>query len=158
MNPYQLANSGTEHGEQRALFAWVRMAIKHGWRAANDMLCYEKGGMAYAMEKYGEQDALTVLEEYYAIPNGGLRDKITAAKLKAEGVIPGTPDTHLPVACGQFHSLYIEMKTETGRESEQQKERFPRLRAQGNEVKVCHSWQDAVTELMNYLSLGAFSA
>lgn len=161
MNPYQLSNSGTEHGEQRALFSWVNMAIKHGWQAANDMLCYEKGGMVYAVETYGgsaEKPALPELLEYYAIPNGGKRDKITAAKLKAEGVIPGTPDTHLPIARGNYHSLYIEMKNEKGKLSDEQKERFPRLQANGNKVTVCHSWQEAVTELMQYLSLGAFHA
>ena len=37
----------------------------------------------------------------YAIPNGGLRTKAQAGKLKAEGVKPGVPDIHLPVAvCG----------------------------------------------------------
>ena len=46
----------------------------------------------------------------YHIPNGGKRDRIVAAKLKAQGVKPGVPDLCLPVPRGKYHGLYIEMK------------------------------------------------
>ena len=46
----------------------------------------------------------------YAIPNGGQRNRVVAAKLKAEGVQAGVPDLCLPVARGPYHGLYLETK------------------------------------------------
>lgn len=158
MTPEALAKSSTEHSHQRALFAWVNMAIKHGVAAAFDDKCYEKGGMEYATKWYGTANALPILDEYYAVPNGGKRDKITAAKLKAEGVKPGTPDTHFPVACGNYHSMYIEMKKPgEGRLSPEQEDRFARLTANGNLVHVCYTWTEATGKLRHYLMLGGYA-
>jgi len=50
----------------------------------------------------------------FAVPNGGRRDKVTAGKLKAEGVVAGVADLLLLVPSGCFHGLAIEMKTRTG--------------------------------------------
>ena len=46
----------------------------------------------------------------FAIPNGGARNVVTAAKLKAEGVLAGVPDLCVPMARCGFHGLYIELK------------------------------------------------
>jgi hypothetical protein len=46
----------------------------------------------------------------YAIPNGGLRNKVTAARLKAEGVISGPWDLHLALPVRGYAGLWIEMK------------------------------------------------
>ena len=51
-----------------------------------------------------------VLHLMLAIPNGGARDAITGAILKAEGVKPGVPDVFLPVASGPFHGLFIQLQ------------------------------------------------
>ena len=45
----------------------------------------------------------------FAIPNGGLRNKTTAMKLKVEGVKRGVPDLFVPELL-----LWIEMKREKG--------------------------------------------
>ena len=156
MTPEQLANSGSEHGHQRALFAWAAIAEKYGVEAAFDEQTYQKGGEAYVKATYGTSNALPQLKELYAIPNGGERNKAVAAKLKAEGVKPGTPDTHLPVACGKYHSLYIEMKKPGGRVSPEQQQRFERLVANGNCVFVCYTWTEATGKLRYYLSLGGY--
>lgn len=50
------------------------------------------------------------LEMLYHIPNGGLRSKTEAARFKAAGVKAGVPDICLPVARGEYHGLYIELK------------------------------------------------
>lgn len=89
----------------------------------------------------------------YHIPNGGSRDAIEGRHLKAQGVRAGVPDLHLPVARGEYHALYIEMKTEKGRLSEEQKQRFERLRGERNCVEVCRGWESAVQVLEWYLSL-----
>lgn len=157
MTPDELAKSGTEHAHQRALFAWANMAARYGVEAANDPACYGKGGKEYAELRYAF-GSIPALDELYAIPNGGERHGAVAGKLKAEGVKPGTPDTHLPVACGKYHSLYIEMKKPGGEKkksgacNDAQKKRFPRLLSYGNAVVVCYTWQQAARTLLTYLS------
>ena len=85
------------------------------------------------------------------IPNGGLRKKAVAMKLKAEGVKAGIPDLHLPVARGEYHSLYIEMKDGDRPMTKSQKERKPKLEAQGNAVVVCRSFEEAIETVCEYL-------
>lgn len=92
------------------------------------------------------------LELMHAIPNGGKRDRVTAAKLKAEGVKPGIPDIFLPVPRGGFHGLYIEMKrTRNGRPSEAQRDMIPKLRAQGYRVELCKGFNAAADVIEGYL-------
>lgn len=47
----------------------------------------------------------------FAVPNGGRRDATTAAKLKAEGVVPGVSDLVLLRSNRNHGALLIEMKT-----------------------------------------------
>ena len=152
MTPHDLAKSGSEHAHQVALFAWLGMASKYGIDAANDPISYEKNGKIYVEHKYGNDKAIPLLAEMYAIPNGGERNKIVAARLKAEGVKAGTPDTHLPVGNSEHKSLYIEMKKVTGTLCVVQKERIERLRHYGNAVAVCYSWEEAVVEIITYIT------
>lgn len=91
------------------------------------------------------------LDLLYHIPNGGLRNKKVAANLKAEGVKSGVPDLHLPVARGKYHSLYIEMKSKSGKPTLNQKEWMSRLNEQGHLALVCYSCEDAQNVLINYL-------
>ena len=87
------------------------------------------------------------------IPNGGTRDAIEGRHLKQQGVKQGVPDLCLPVSRGQYHGLYIEMKTEKGRTSDAQDWWGERLLAQGYFWEVCHGWESAVRVLEWYLSL-----
>ena len=110
MTPEQIAKSGTEHAHQAALFAWCALNV----------------------DKYPE------LKWFHAIPNGGLRDKITASKLKAEGVKPGVSDTFLPVKRPPYSGLYIEMKKPGWKETKEQKEFGDFVRHQGFEYFCCN--------------------
>lgn len=95
---------------------------------------------------------LPELKYLYHIPNGGKRDPIEAKHLKEQGVKAGVPDLHLPVARKGYNSLYIEMKTETGRTTEKQEWWLSELVRQGNYAIVCHGWKEARECLMWYLS------
>lgn len=58
----------------------------------------------------------------FAVPNGGHRDKVTANKLKATGVVPGIPDMlFMGVPGGKHGPAGIEFKTPTGGMSSEQK-------------------------------------
>lgn len=50
----------------------------------------------------------------FAVPNGERRDKITGAKLKAQGVLPGAPDI---IIAHNGIIAFVEVKTPKGRPS-----------------------------------------
>ena len=86
----------------------------------------------------------------FAIPNGGLRGKGTAGKLRAEGVLAGVSDLFLPVARRGFHGLFLEMKSETGKPTELQMEFQLAVEDQGYCASVAFSASDAITILEWY--------
>ncbi len=89
-----------------------------------------------------------------AIPNGGYRDKITAGKLKAEGVKAGVPDLLLLVKRGRYAALWIELKKpKVGKVSEKQHEWIDHINTQGHAACICYGWQDAVKMISEYLEL-----
>jgi hypothetical protein len=134
ITPEQLAASGSEHAHQVALFAWAA------------------------------QSCIPELKWLFAIPNGGLRDKITASKLKAEGLRSGVSDIMLPVPrlINDFmicHGLFIEMKQsqyrgrKNGGLSEAQEEFAHYVNGQGYRFVVCYSWIEAKDSILHYLGM-----
>ncbi len=86
------------------------------------------------------------------IPNGGKRDKRTAARLKLEGVKAGVPDISLPVSRGKYHGLYIELKAGDNTTTDNQDKWISRLQKQGYQVNVCYGWEEAAEVITNYLN------
>lgn len=124
ITPEQLASSGTEDGEQKALICWC----------------------ALNAEKYPE------LLRLFHIPNGGFRNKIEAAKFKAMGVRSGVLDLMLPVPRGIWHGLFVELKRKDGGTvSKEQNDWIAFLKAQGYGAIVCHGWIKATEALIKYL-------
>lgn len=132
LTPAHIAKADTEHAHQVALFMWANLYIK----------------------KFPE------LEWMYAIPNGGLRDKITAGKMKAEGLKSGVSDVCLPVRRGSYSGLYIEMKkpamkpkkaTSKGGVSDDQRMFGAFVQTQGFAFVVCYSWEEASKIIIQYL-------
>lgn len=113
----------SEHTEQAALFEWA------AWNQSKDA-------------------ALNML---YAVPNGGKRDKRTAAMLKAEGVKAGVPDVFLPVARQGYHGFYIEMKVGENTTSTAQKAWIAALTAEGYLTAVVYDWMTAARAIAGYL-------
>lgn len=87
----------------------------------------------------------------FAVPNGGARDIVTAAKLKAEGVRAGVPDLFLDVARGPYHGLRIEMKSLNGRESESQHRVGDYLELAGYKFQFCYGAEAAIVAIKEYL-------
>jgi len=87
----------------------------------------------------------------YSVPNGGWRNKTTAAKLKAEGVIPGVADLALDIARQGYHGLKIEMKTDKGKQSPAQKDWQRLVEAQGFKYVVCRSLEGFKQVIDDYL-------
>ena len=87
----------------------------------------------------------------YHIPNGGSRNKIEAANLKRQGVKAGVPDICLPVARGEYHGLYIELKHGKNKLSDLQREWLAWLNEQGYLALCVYGWEDAVGIIERYL-------
>ncbi len=125
LTPERIAAAGTEHANQSALFAWIATQAK--W---------------------------PLLNLAFSIPNGGLRNKATAARLKAEGVKAGVPDIFLPLARGQYHGLFIEMKVGRGRANTAQARMLVTLMEQSYCGRTCWGWEEARDTLNWYMELG----
>jgi len=89
---------------------------------------------------------------FFAIPNGGVRDAITARRLKDSGVLAGVPDLLLAVPRQEKHGLFLEMKTLTGRTTAAQREAHKALEAQGYAVRVAQGYEAAKAEIQGYLA------
>ena len=93
------------------------------------------------------------LRLYHHIPNGGLRDKRTAARLIGQGVHSGVPDVFIPAARGGYHGIYIELKTGDNRASQTQNEFMSGAMAEGYYCAVCYGWPCAAAVIEDYLRM-----
>ena len=83
----------------------------------------------------------------FAIPNGGLRDAITAKRLKDEGVLSGSPDLCIVLPDGK--TLWVEMKRRKGgTTSPEQKAIHLKMTDMGHQVIVGHGAKDASEQIM----------
>lgn len=87
-----------------------------------------------------------------AVPNGGRRDAVTGAKLKAEGVVAGVSDLLLLVPSGNHHGLCIEMKTPKGRQSEAQRRWQQAVEEMGYKYALVRSTAQFMQEVDRYLT------
>ena len=89
----------------------------------------------------------------FAVPNGGRRDAVTGAKLKAEGVIAGVSDLIFLKRNSRYCGLLIEMKKPKGKQSESQKE-WERIINTLGEFKYvrCHSFDQFQHEVEEFLN------
>lgn len=138
IQPEDLAATGTEDGNQAALFCWAALSVG----------------------KYPQ------LKWLYAVPNGGSRHMVEAIKMVGTGTRKGVPDVYLP--CSQngvnsvgvfvlYHGCYLELKIEKRRKeknggcSDEQLEWIDYLKSAGYYVAVCYGWEEASNALVSYL-------
>ena len=100
-----------------------------------------------------QQKVYPELALLHHVPNGGQRNKVTAARLKAAGVKSGVPDICLPVPKDEFHGLYIELKYGKNKPSENQKQWIEQLNKQGYKAKVCYGAEEAIAVIKEYLKV-----
>jgi hypothetical protein len=87
----------------------------------------------------------------FAIPNGGFRIAKNAYNLKRQGVVSGVPDMMLAVPSGRYHGLFIEMKRDSQKTTDNQKLMIHRLSEQGYKVVICRSVKQFMDELALYI-------
>lgn len=87
----------------------------------------------------------------FAIPNGGSRNLIEARNLKLQGVKPGVSDVILLIPKKGFASLCMEFKTQTGKQSDEQKEFQRQAEACGSKYVIVRSVAEAIEATKEYL-------
>lgn len=87
----------------------------------------------------------------FSVPNGGRRDAVTGAILKAEGAVAGVADLLLLLPSGDYHGLCIEMKTEKGKQSDAQKEWQKAVEAVGYKYAVVRSFEQFSALISDYI-------
>jgi len=81
----------------------------------------------------------------YSIPNGGMRSKSFGAKQKAEGLLKGVHDLHVPSL-----NLWIEMKLDkTKKPSKEQLEWGAYVESIGHTWFVGHGFEDAQKKVLD---------
>jgi hypothetical protein len=121
----------SEHSEQVALFEWADWQINLGHFPLRWM---------------------------FSIPNGGLRHKATAVKLKEEGVKPGVPDIFLPWPASGYHGLFIEIKVGANKPTSEQNDYLEWLMGCGYLAQVANGFDEAKEILCKYLGIMALHA
>jgi len=122
-----LASGPSEHQYQVAVIQW--------WRSA----CNQ-----YKLPEFA----------LFAIPNGGARDVITGARLKAEGVRPGVYDLMLAHSVGGAHGLFVEMKRKPNKPSTEQNAFREYLTYAGYDSAVCYDSEQAIRAITDYIKCG----
>ena len=92
---------------------------------------------------------------YFHVPNGELRDKRAAAKLKAMGVLPGVSDlvfVWYDYAADRLKNLYLELKTRGRKQSAEQQD-FAAAIAAVHADYVCVHNLDAALDTLKQLGL-----
>jgi hypothetical protein len=120
-----------EDDHQIALFQWIRLK--------------EKSDPRYA--------------SIIAIPNGGKRSKVTAARMKAAGVRAGVSDIFVAVAMGGYHGLWLELKKPRVK-GEPKPKTSPEQKAwlvcqleNDYSCGVCYGWEDARDFIISYFGM-----
>lgn len=88
----------------------------------------------------------------FSIPNGGKRNIITAMRLKREGAVSGVPDLFLSIARNEYHGMYIEMKTEKNKLTENQDKFFQAAIKHNYKCQVITSLDQFIREITFYIN------
>jgi hypothetical protein len=93
----------------------------------------------------------------FAVPNGGRRDALEARRLKKQGVKSGVSDIFLPIAKGEYHGMFIEMKRRRvdgpSQVSASQRDFQIVMAGSGYKAVVCFGADEAIKEITNYLKM-----
>lgn len=138
------------------------LAVMSGKKSIDDCKTLGKAPKKRVQKEAHEQEAVIQwaklqeqvwpeLKLLFHIPNGGSRNVIEATNLKRQGVKRGVPDLFLPVPKSGTHGIFIEMKSEKGRVSDEQHWYIQQLRLQWYRVEICYSAESAINAIKNYL-------
>lgn len=113
--------------------------LKHDW--SDTSVPWEELDMQMAIAQTMRKAGVV----FAADQNAGKRNKATGARLKAAGMMAGEPDLRFNL--GDARVAYIELKTDVGRVSNEQRDRIALLRSMGHHVEVV--WAETPRQAVN---------
>ena len=90
----------------------------------------------------------------FHVPNESVGGHGWMIRNRQMGMRKGVPDLMLPIPMHGYHGLFIEMKTKTGRLSEEQRRWLNALNRFGYLAVMCKGWEEARDEIERYMSKG----
>lgn len=99
-----------------------------------------------------------LIDYMYAIPNGGKRGKLEAARLKKQGVKAGVSDIHLTLPYNGLNGLWIELKRPIVKGKSKptvtktQKEWIKRMNENGHRAVVAYGYKEARAAIESYFT------
>lgn len=88
-------------------------------------------------------------KKFFGIENGGYRSKVTAGRLKRQGVTPGVSDYCITTPCGEWSTLWLELKHEKGKLSPDQLT-FLRTHRRNGQMAVCAYGFDEAKAIIDF--------
>jgi hypothetical protein len=118
---------------------------RHARKPAKNEHCLQRSLVNWC---HGQGNGI-VQRRFFAVPNGGARNIIQAARLKAEGVRPGAPDLVFYGPAGSV--LWLELKNGTaGKLSEAQATMHEDLYHCGHRVVVARTLANAIEAVVSF--------
>lgn len=91
------------------------------------------------------------LKAMYHAANEGKRSRIAGAELKRQGMKPGVCDICLPYASGKYNNLYVELKVDKNKATEDQLKFIDAINAIGGKAVIAYGSEAAIQVITAYL-------
>ena len=117
-----------------------RKAVKH-----------EEDALQAAVVKWFRYQYPEFAGNLWSCPNGGARNKITAALMKRTGQLAGVADLHLAIVRPTAPALFLELKVGKNKVSDAQRDFLARMKAQGYATAVAYDFNAARAAIVNHI-------
>lgn len=115
---------------------------------------HQKTVVAYWRTQYPKLARCLQASSSGAVLGGNIRARaMQMNNLKACGLVIGQSDLFLSIARGGYHGLYIELKSMTGKPSDDQKEFIIDMTNQGYLAGVSYGADEAIANIKTYMAL-----
>lgn len=98
-----------------------------------------------------QQSKNPALKSMYHAANEGKRSRTAGANLKRQGMKPGVSDICLPFAAAGFNNLYIELKVENNKATEEQLAFIDTINGIGGKAVIVYGSDAAIEVITAYL-------
>lgn len=121
---------------------------RHIWKYLQNETIEQIKGMDWLRENYPDYAKLTM-----HIPNERKQKPIWGYILRLMGLLKGASDLFMAAPAGEFHGLFVEVKTKKGRLTENQKQFLRDMEIQGYKTAVAFGAEELIKIFKDYLKL-----